>query len=440
MDRRLFLMMAFASSASPPPGPDQVGAPPLVVETPGPVSSGDPAFDAWAGGFVDKAIRDGWPADVLRREFSGLRPEPRVLELDGRQPEFSKPVSDYIRGAVSANRIAVGRRKRAELTWLPRVEDRFAVPAEVLISVWAMESEFGEVQGDFDVLRGLATLAAAGRRREWAETEILAVVRIIATHEAARGQLRGSWAGAMGQTQFEPSAYLEDAVRLDGAGSPDIWNSARDALASAANLLAKAGWVRGVRPQREVLLPAGFDYGMTEGPQPTAAAWAWLNVTPADGAPWSAADEGAEMSLILPCGAGGPAFLVSANHAVIKKYNNSTAYALAVGLLADQIAGFPPLKVPWPREIALSMDERLGAQQDLAQLGFDPGAADGVIGAKTRHALQAWQKARGLTADGYLSEDMVTRLRLEAGGPPQTSPLLPSSQIPPTQSSPLGTP
>jgi membrane-bound lytic murein transglycosylase B len=424
MDRRLFLIMAFASTASPPPGPNQVGAPPLAVDTPAPVWSGDPAFDEWARGFIDKAIRDGWPAEVLRHEFAGLKPEPRVLELDQRQPEFAKPISDYVRGAVDAERIAVGRRKRTELAWLARVEDRFGVSAEVLIAIWAMESGFGAIEGDFDVLRVLATLAASGRRREWAETEILAVIRIIATHQAVRGKLRGSWAGAMGQTQFEPSAYLKDAVSLDGTGPPDIWNSPKDALASAANLLAKAGWVRGVRPQREVILPAGFDYGMTEGPQPTAAAWAWLNVVPADGGPWFPAEEDAPMSLILPSGAGGPAFLISANHAVIKKYNNSTAYALAVGLLADAIAGAPPLRTPWPHETALSIDERVGAQQDLAQLGFDPGAPDGVVGARTRHALQAWQKARRLTADGYLSEDMVQRLKLEAsaGGPAPVAP------------------
>ena len=418
MDRRLFLLMALASTASPPPTPDRVGAPPLELMPPGPVSSGDPAFDAWAKDFVDRAIRDGWPADVLRAEFAGLRPEPSVLALDGRQPEFSKPVGDYVKGAVSAERVATARRKEAELTWLPRVETRFGVPKEVLLSIWAMESGFGAIQGDFDVLRGLATLAASGRRRDWAETEILAVIRIIATHQATRARLRGSWAGAMGQTQFEPSAYLENAVSLNGEGPPDIWNSPKDALASAANLLAKAGWVPGVRPQREVLLPAGFDYGMTEGPQPTAAAWAWLGVQPADGGVWSAADEAANMMLILPSGAGGPAFLASPNHFVIKKYNNSTAYALAVGLLADQIAGAPALKVPWPHETPLSADQRMGAQQDLTQLGFDSGAADGVIGGKTRHALQAWQKARGLIADGYLSADMVERLRTEASAPP----------------------
>jgi len=417
MDRRLFLLMALAGSASPPPEPDRLGAPPLAIEPPGPARSGDPAFDDWARDFVDRAIRDGWPADILRREFSGLRPEPGVLALDGRQPEFSKPVGDYVKSAVSAERVAMARREREELTWLPRVEARFGVPGEVLISIWAMESNFGAIQGDYDVLRALATLAAAGRRRAWAESEILAVVRIIATHQATRGQLRGSWAGAMGQTQFEPDAYLSNAVSLDGEGPPDIWSSPRDALASAANLLAKAGWTAGQHWQREVILPAGFDYSLTEGPTPTPAGWAFLGVQTADRGGWSEADEAAPMTLILPSGAGGPAFLITPNHFVIRKYNNSTAYALAVGLLADQIAGGPSLKTPWPHETPLSAEDRIGAQQDLARLGFDPGAPDGVVGGKTRHALQAWQKARGLVADGYLSIDMVQRLRAETSPP-----------------------
>ena len=417
MDRRLFLLMALAGSASPPTAPDMVGAPPLAIEPPRPARSGDPAFDDWARDFVDRAIRDGWPGDILRREFAGLTPEPRVLALDGRQPEFSKPVGDYIKGAVNAERVAAARRKREDLTWLPRVEARFGVPAEILIGIWAMESEFGTIQGDFDVLRALATLAAGGRRRAWAETEILAVIRIIATRQATRAQLRGSWAGAMGQTQFEPDAYLSTAVSLDGGGPADIWNSSKDALASAANLLAKAGWVAGEHWQREVILPAGFDYSLTEGPTPTPAGWAFLGVQTADGGGWSDIDQEAAMTLILPSGAGGPAFLVAPNHFVIRKYNNSTAYALAVGLLADQIAGRPALRTPWPHETPLSVDDRTGAQQDLARLGFDPGAPDGVIGGKTRHALQAWQKARGLPADGYLSIEMVQRLHADTSAP-----------------------
>jgi lytic murein transglycosylase len=418
MDRRLFLLMALAGTAAPPPGPDMVSPSSLPIGPPTPGQAGDPAFDDWARDFLDRAIRDGWPADVLRREFAGLTSDERVLALDARQPEFSKPVGDYVKAVVTAAAVALARRKRAELAWLPQVEARFGVPGEILIGIWSVESDYGAIQGDFDVLRALATLAAAGRRRAWAEAEILALIRIIATHQASRAQLKGSWAGAMGQTQFEPDAYLSNAVSFDGAAAPDIWGSAQDALASAANLLVKAGWRIGEHWQREVILPDGFDYGLAEGPSQPPAAWAELGARTADAAGWSDADRAAAMTLILPAGAAGPAFLVAPNHFVIRKYNNSTAYALGVGLLADQIAGAPPLKTPWPPETPLSTTDRTGAQADLARLGFDPGPADGLIGINTRQALRAWQRARGLPADGYLSLELVRRLRGEASAPP----------------------
>ena len=434
MDRRIFLLTALAGAASPAPGPRVETTPPLMAMSAlapgGAAESGDPAFDAWASDFLDRSARDGWPVDVLQREFSGLTSDPRVLALDGRQPEFSKPIGDYVKGVVTAERVALARRKRDALIWLPRVEARYGVPAEILVSIWAVESGFGAMQGDFDVLRSLATLAAAGRRREWAEDQIHAVIRIIATHQAVRGQLRGSWAGAMGQTQFEPKTYLDTAVHFEGDGPADIWGSAQDALASAANLLAKAGWAAGQHWQREVILPPGFDYGLSEGPKQTPAAWAALGARTADGMEWLSADAEAPAVLILPSGAAGPAFLALPNHYVIRSYNNSTSYALAVGLLADQIRGEPALARPWPYEVALSNADRTGAQEALARLGFDPGQPDGLIGAKTRIALRAWQKARGLPADGYLSPDMLQRLRTEVGqanaASPTPSPLPPA--------------
>jgi membrane-bound lytic murein transglycosylase B len=417
MDRRIFLLTTLAGAASPGRGPKIETNPPQLVMSalePG-AESADPAFDAWASDFLDRSARDGWPSDVLQREFAGMTSDPRVLALDGRQPEFSKPIGDYVKGVVTPTRVAMAQSRESALPWLPRVEARFGVPAEILVSIWAVESGFGAMQGDFDVLRSLATLAAAGRRREWAESQIHAVIRIIATHQAVRGQLRGSWAGAMGQTQFEPETYLTTAVHFEGDGPADIWGSAEDALASAANLLAKAGWVPGQHWQREVILPPTFDYGLSEGPKQTPAAWAALGARPADGMGWFGADAEAQAMLILPSGATGPAFLALPNHFVIRSYNNSTAYALAVGLLADQIHGAPPLARPWPYEVALSTADRTGAQAALAQLGFDPGQPDGLIGAKTRIALRAWQKARGLPADGYLSPDMLHRLQTEVG-------------------------
>jgi len=412
MDRRAFVIMALAGAADTGSGPMLASGPRDVSP---PAASGGGDFTGWLHGFIGEAILEGLPAEVVTREMSGLYPDPRIIALDGRQPEFAKPVSDYIRGAVSEDRIAIARRKMAAQPRLPAIEARYGVPREVLVAIWGMETGFGAIMGDFDVIRSIATLAAAGRRREWAEGQLIAALRIIAGGEASRSQLRGSWAGAMGQTQFEPDTYLSTAVDGDGDGKRDIWGSSADALASAANLLAKAGWVRGQRWDREVILPSGFDYSVSEGPKQSPKAWDALGVRTADRRGWSEADRAARAQLLLPSGAAGPAFLAFDNHFVIRQYNNSTAYALGVGLLADRIAGDPPLVTPWPHEDPLSLADRMAAQVALTRLGFDPGGQDGVVGAKTRAALRQWQKSRRLPADGYLSLDMIARLKADAG-------------------------
>jgi membrane-bound lytic murein transglycosylase B len=428
MDRRAFLVMALAGVADSGSGPIAPPAPQGAAAPAEPAArSDDPAFQAWSRDFIGRAILAGLPAEVVTREMTGLAPDPRVDALDGRQPEFAKPISSYIKGAISDERIALGRRKRDSVAALPRIEADYGVPAEVLVAIWALETAFGTVQGDFDVIRSLATLAASGRRREWAETQLMAAIRIIADGEADRAQLKGSWAGAMGQTQFEPETYLTTAVDGDGDGRRDVWGSSADALASAANLLAKAGWRRGERWDREVILPAGFDYGLSEGPRQGPAAWTALGVRPADAGVWSGADMDGQAQLLLPAGAAGPAFLAFDNHFVIRKYNNSTAYALSVGLLADRIAGGPPLAAAWPHEDALSLADRTAAQTALARLGYDPGALDGVIGANTRAALRLWQKARGLPADGYLSLDVIRRLQASPAASPAAPPAAPAA-------------
>ena len=414
MDRRLFLALtasglcASTSGAQPvPPADPALG--PLGVPA-GIANSGDPEFDTWMAGFYARATGAGWSPALLQRELAGLALDPKIAALDSKQPEFSKPVGEYVQGAVTQDRITTGRIKLAEIPLLPKIEATYGVPAGILIGVWAMESAFGAIQGRNDVIRSLATLAAQGRRRAWAETQIYAALRIISTNQATRAQLKGSWAGAMGQTQFIPTAYLDTAVDADGDGKRDIWGSSVDALASAANLLNKAGWRRGEGWAREVILPAAFDFSLSEGPRQTPPGWAALGAAPADDAPWSSADLEAPAQLILPAGAIGPAFLVFANHFAIREYNNSIAYALAVGLLADRIYGRPPLATPWPTETPLSLADRISAQQALARMGFDPGDMDGVVGLHTRAALRGWQKAKGLPADGYLTADMVRRL------------------------------
>lgn len=427
MDRRLFLLLLLAGCAdtspqgpltplspAPPPAPKPVNnTPPSAPATP--VPTGELSFDTWLADFMVRAQGAGLSRQLLERELGGVTPDSKVISLDGRQPEFSKPVGDYIKGVISDDRVAVGRQKREQLAYLPGIESQYGVPRDILLAVWAMESAFGQLQGNFDVVRSMVSLAADGRRRGWAEGELIAALKIIDSGEVTRAQLKGSWAGAMGQTQFLPSNYRTTAVDADGDGKRDIWGSDADSLASAANLLAKGGWQRGIGWAKEVILPANFDYGLAEGPREIPSWWEAKGVKRADGLPWTAADAASPAGLILPAGYAGPAFLALPNHFAIRKYNNSTSYALGIGLLADRFAGGGSLVTAWPVEAPLSLSDRMAAQIALARLGFDPGAPDGVIGAGTRKALRAWQQSRSLPADGYLSMDMVMRLKAQAG-------------------------
>lgn len=427
MDRRSFIVLLLAGCADPalepslgvatpgsPPAPGTPAVPAIPAPSASLTPSGDPNFDAWLAGFYVRAREAGVAAAVLDRELAGLTPDPRASAQDSKQPEFSKPVGDYVKGVVTDARIVQGRQFRDSLTYLPVIEQRYGAPREIVLAIWAMESAFGKIQGDMDVIRSLASLAAQGRRRAWAEGELIAALKIVGSGEAPRDRLKGSWAGAMGQTQFLPSVFLNTAVDGDGDGVRDIWGSTADALFSTGAYMAKASWHRGESWAREVILPPGFDYSVVEGPKDTPAGWAAKGVKRADGLPWSPADQAAQAGLILPSGAAGPAFLTFPNHMAIRRYNNSTAYALGVGLLADRFAGEGPLITPWPYEVPLSLTDRMAAQTALAALGFNPGPADGVIGSGTRTALRAWQKARGLPADGYLSVDIVRKLVAEA--------------------------
>ncbi len=382
-----------------------------------PASSGDPAFDGWLRDFTDRAVAAGWSRSALAEIFAGLSPDASVVAADHRQPELSKPMGDYLSGIVSESRIGAGRNRRKDMGgWLGRMTERTGVPAEIVVAIWGVESNFGQNQGSSDVIRSLATLAADGRRRQWAEEQLLSALKILTSGEARRDQLTGSWAGAMGQTQFTPQDYLAWAVDEDDDGRRDIWRSAYDALGSAANFLArKAAWRRGKSWAREVALPPGFDYSLAEGARQTPTEWGVLGVRTADRLAWSAADLMEPTQLILPQGWSAPAFLVFPNHMAIRTYNNSTAYALAVGLYADRIGGAPALVQSWPQDQPISYADRMAAQSALAKLGFDPGEPDGIIGLKTRAAARAWQKARGFPADGYLSYGLIQELKAQAG-------------------------
>jgi membrane-bound lytic murein transglycosylase B len=339
-----------------------------------------------------------------------------VIELDRFQPEFVRPIWEYLDSAVSDTRIENGRRLRAEKAAdLARIEERFGVDREVVLAIWGLESAFGANYGSIPVIESLATLAFDGRRQEFAEEQLMAALRILQAGDITPRRMVGSWAGAMGHTQFIPTSFESYAVDFTGDGRRDLWApDALDALASTANYLARFGWQRGVPWGVEVRLPQGFDYAQADERPRAAAEWNRLGVRTMAGA--QVPDHGAA-ALILPAGARGPAFVTFPNFRVIRRYNNATSYALAVGHLADRIRGAGPFVAEWPRgERALSRSEKEEMQRMLTALGFDTQGTDGVIGPNTRAAIRAFQTSRGLPADGNDTAALLDALRRASRG------------------------
>ena len=399
-------------TTAPLPGAPVPSTPAPAPTTPAPAGPADQAgFDGWKQGFLSR--HGGDRATFYARELEGLTPDPNVVRLDGNQPEFSRPAGAYIQNAASATRVAQGRRLSDRVPFA--VVQQYGVPTEILVSIWGNESAFGQIQGSYDVIRSLATLAYDGRRRAWAETELKNALDIVIDGKRERAGLKGSWAGAMGQTQFMPSTYTRLAVDQTGDGQIDIWGSDADALASAANLLAQAGWKRGQSWGYEVILPSNFDYTQAEGPKHKWSDWSARGVRLAHGGSPNQLEALEDGVILLPQGARGPAFLALPNHYVIRQYNNSVSYALAIGLTADGISGKPGLVGTWPDDAPLSRDQRIGAQRALTAMGFDTQGIDGVVGANTRYALRRWQAANNRTPDGYLTADLADEL-IRRGG------------------------
>lgn len=392
---------------SPLTSPHTSTTPVPAVHTPPTADLPDQAgFEGWKQGFLSR--HGGARRADYERELAGLVPDPAVIRLDNNQPEFSRPAGAYVQNAVTASRIAQARQRIDRVPW--SVVQRTGVPSEILVSIWAQESAFGQVQGDYDVIRSLATLAYDGRRRAWAEAQLKDALDIVIDGRRARAGLKGSWAGAMGQTQFMPDNYLRLGVDQDGDGKVDIWGSDADALASAANLLARAGWKRGQTWGYEVTLPSNFDYSLAEGPRHDWAFWSARGVRLAGGGSPTPIEGDEQATILLPQGANGPAFLALPNHYVIRAYNNSASYALAIALTADGVQGKPGLTKAWPDDAPLTRDQRIGAQSALTRLGYDTQGIDGVIGANTRAALRRWQAANGRIQDGYLTTALADEL------------------------------
>ncbi|WP_027014619.1 lytic murein transglycosylase [Comamonas composti] len=381
-----------------------------AAHAPQPEPPGAQAFEAWKREFGQQALAAGISADTVHQALEQARIEPQVLQLDKAQPEFTRTPWQYLDNAVSSRRLSQGRTKLAEAAApLNAASQRYGVPATVIAAIWGMESNYGSNFGSFSTVNALATLAFDGRRAAWARKELLAALRILDSGDIDPAHMLGSWAGAMGHTQFLPSVFLAYAVDADGDGRRDIWGSMADVAASTAHYLQRSGWKSNEPWAQEVRLPRDFDYARSEGLRQHSRQWAELGVSAASGQPLADMEQA---NIFLPAGARGPALLVGANFRTILRYNNSTNYAMAVGLLAQQLGGGPALAADWPRELQpLSREQLRTMQAALNARGFEAGGVDGLLGPATRAALTRYQQSQGLVADGYPTTELLKRLQ-----------------------------
>lgn len=365
------------------------------------------SFDDWKMDFIRRSAAQGYNANDLQRLLASASLRSSVISLDSGQPEFSKMPWEYADSAVSDGRVSRGKSKFSEQrSYLSGLESRYGVNAEIVAAIWGMESAYGAVTGNTHLPSALASLAYDGRRQDFAENQLLALLTLLERGDVSWSQLEGSWAGGMGQTQFIPATWLKEGVDGDYNGHKNPWATA-DALASTASYLNNAGWVRGLDPFYEVTIPAGFDYSQV-GSKQTAAYWASTGIdTIAD----VTLDANTLLELWLPAGKDGPALLLSKNFDAIKVYNNSSNYALGVSLLGRAIDGQIGLRKSWPRyERPLSTNQVRTLQERLTRAGYDTKGADGVIGTNTKKAFQQWQKANGQTPDGFISQSSAGAL------------------------------
>lgn len=365
-------------------------------------------------------VRGLWPMAKARgvsqsafeASFAGYNYLPKVMELTKKQPEFSQTVQQYIDRRVTAAQAQKGKAMRGEWNQtLTGAQQRWGVQPEVVLAIWGMETNFGGFMGGENTIHALATLTEGGYRADFFRDELLTALRIVTDGHVSPKNMVGSWAGAMGHTQFMPSSFMRYAVDYNGDGRKDIWNSVQDALGSTANYLNSHKWRPGETWGYEVKLPNGFDFAAArQMERAPLSQWQAMGIQRVSGRPFPRTSDIGR--LYMPAGASGPTFLVLPNFDVIKRYNNSDSYALAVGHLADRIIGGGSFVTPWPAgDYALTKAQRAELQTLLNRAGFDVGSPDGVIGPKTRAAVVAYQSRAGLPADGHISGRLLDRLK-----------------------------
>lgn len=373
-----------------------------------------PAF-AGVGGFIDGVWVKAKASGVSKRTFDaamgGFEPIAKVMDLTRKQPEVTTTAADYVARRVNDKRIGNGRDKKGEWTQtLGAIADATGVQPEIVLAIWGIETDFGNYMGDINTVHGLATLTYGGYRADYFGAELITSLQIVEQGHVRASNMIGSWAGAMGHPQFMPSSFMSYAVDFKGDGHKDIWGSVPDALASAANYLERHGWRAGETWGYEVALPQGFDYRYVwSGTKATLGDWANAGVVRANGKPFPRPSDMAR--LLMPMGGDGPVFLVLPNFDVIKSYNNSDSYALAVGHLADRIIGGKTFIAPWPSDTALSKSDRAEVQTLLLKRGYQIGSADGVLGPKSRAAIIDWQGRAGMLPDGHAGGRLLQALR-----------------------------
>ncbi|MBV7378210.1 lytic murein transglycosylase [Maritimibacter dapengensis] len=373
-------------------------------------------FDGWVASFKNRAEGQGYTRTFLDRVFQGAGYMPDVIAKDRKQTEFTRTLEDYLAIAASDERVRNGRAKYNQYgSTLRSIEAKYGVEGKIVAAIWGMESSYGARRGSEPIVSAMATLSYDGRRGAFFEKQLFAVLKILQSGDTTPENMRGSWAGAMGHTQFMPTSYLAYAVDFTGDGRRDIWSDdPTDALASAANYLKSFGWKTGQPWGVEVKIPAGFDRSRA-GFSNTRNVSDWTAMGVRDMSGGTVGNYGASQ-VIEPAGGGGPAFMVFNNFNVIKRYNNATSYAIGVGHLGDRIAGGGPIRGNFgPDPQGLTLEDRKDIQQRLTSKGYDTDGADGVIGAKSEAAIRAFETANGMPSTGLATKALLVRL----GGRPR---------------------